>query len=403
MIDIVTVVDEMIRFGNFSAIFSPVSDDSFLTGSGNNFLRERPIEALRRGNFKKVPILTGMMSEEGVLMGYFIKSQLDQLQTQDIANFMETFVLSQLLRQLPFDNSESVRNIINHEYFPDLSIRSGVYNQIIDFFTDVYFDAPMHALMDSMASAGAEIYSYINDYTSVDIFGNALLNRTAAAHGTDLLYLFGPTMYKNFFNTDFQSFSEGGMAKNLKSIIGEFTIYGAPISLTNSATWNEYNRDRKNYYNLYGGFSSSNYKGGHASQFWYNYLPNLVQNLKDNDSNQSVISQQIQQSNACFIYEISTWILLFTCISMMMGFCIALCLVFRRSKGKKLIGKAQLLNSLLVLIFYLSFIDNHHHPASTIFTMPNVPLPQIPPVPSSQPPGNQRSSRWREAITEYSV
>ena len=338
MSDIVTVVDEMIRFGNFSAIFSPVSDDSYLKGSGSNFLRERPIEALRRGNFKKVPILTGMMSEEGVLMGYFIKSQLDQLQTQDINNFMETFVMSQLLRQLPFDNSESVKNIISHEYFPDLSIRSGVYNQIIDFFTDVYFDAPMHALMDSMASAGAEIYSYINDYTSVDIFGNDLLNRTAAAHGTDLLYLFGPTMYKQFFNTDFQSFSEGGMSKKLKSIMGEFTVYGAPISLTNSATWNEYNRDRKNYYNLYGGFSSSNYKGGHASQFWYNYLPNLVQNLKV-QSNQSVTSEQIQRSNACFIYEISTWILLFTCISMMMGFCIALCLVFRKSKGKKLIGK----------------------------------------------------------------
>ena len=106
-----------------------------------------------------------------------------------------------------------------------------------------------------------------------------------------------------------------------------------------SGTWNLYTAENKNYYNIYGGFSSSNYKGGHASQFWYNYLPNLVQNLKDNDSNQSVISQQIQQSNACFIYEISTWILLFTCISMMMGFCIALCLVFRRSKGKKLIGK----------------------------------------------------------------
>ena len=84
MSDIITVVDEMIRFGNFSAIFSPVSDDTYLRPSGTNFLREQPIEALRRGNFKKVPILTGMMSEEGVLMGYFIKSQIDQLQTEDI-------------------------------------------------------------------------------------------------------------------------------------------------------------------------------------------------------------------------------------------------------------------------------------------------------------------------------
>merc|ERR1719461_1598677 len=115
----------MIRFGNFSAIFSPGSDETYLQATGNNFLRERPIEALRRGNFKKVPILTGMMSEEGVLMGYFIKSQLDQLQTQDIKSFMETFVLSQLLRQLPLDNSYTTKSIISHEYFHDLTIRSG--------------------------------------------------------------------------------------------------------------------------------------------------------------------------------------------------------------------------------------------------------------------------------------
>ena len=54
MIDIVTAVNEMIRFGNISAIFSPVSDESFLMGENINFLSESPREALRKGNFKKV-------------------------------------------------------------------------------------------------------------------------------------------------------------------------------------------------------------------------------------------------------------------------------------------------------------------------------------------------------------
>ena len=62
--------------------------------------------------------------------------------------------------------------------------------------------------MDLMAKVGTEVYSYVNDFNSVDIFGNSLLNRSSAAHGTDMVYLLGPTMYKNFFNSDFQSFSE---------------------------------------------------------------------------------------------------------------------------------------------------------------------------------------------------
>ena len=54
MMDIVTAVNEMIRFGNISAIFSPVSDEGFLAGTGLNFLSESPRKALRKANFKKV-------------------------------------------------------------------------------------------------------------------------------------------------------------------------------------------------------------------------------------------------------------------------------------------------------------------------------------------------------------
>ena len=54
MIDLVTAVNELIRLGNISAIFSPVSDESFLLGEDTKFLSESPKEALRKGNFKKV-------------------------------------------------------------------------------------------------------------------------------------------------------------------------------------------------------------------------------------------------------------------------------------------------------------------------------------------------------------
>ena len=47
MINLVLAVDDMIKFGNFSAVFAPVIEDK-------NFFSESPMMALRRGNFKKV-------------------------------------------------------------------------------------------------------------------------------------------------------------------------------------------------------------------------------------------------------------------------------------------------------------------------------------------------------------
>ena len=73
MIDIVTAVNEMIRFGNISAIFSPVSDESFLMGENINFLSESPREALRKGNFKKVTSKRLMELKRGILFSHIVK------------------------------------------------------------------------------------------------------------------------------------------------------------------------------------------------------------------------------------------------------------------------------------------------------------------------------------------
>ena len=51
-----------------------------------------------------------------------------------------------------------------------------------------------------------------------------------------------------------------------------------------SGTWNLYTAENKNYYNIYGGFSSSNYKGGKALDFWTKYLPNIASNLSNNSN-----------------------------------------------------------------------------------------------------------------------
>ena len=53
MIDIIASVDKMIQGGNVSALFSPVSNEHFLS-AGSRFFEQDPESAMRSGNFKKV-------------------------------------------------------------------------------------------------------------------------------------------------------------------------------------------------------------------------------------------------------------------------------------------------------------------------------------------------------------
>lgn len=100
--DILKGVDKMIQGGNVSAIFSPVSNEHFLPQE-SQFFNGDMLTALKRGNFKKVriqlsfenpsnlnwtgiqvPMLNGIVTDEGMLLGYFLKETLDKLAVSDI-------------------------------------------------------------------------------------------------------------------------------------------------------------------------------------------------------------------------------------------------------------------------------------------------------------------------------
>ena len=86
--------------------------------------------------------------------------------------------------------------------------RARLYDEIVEFFNDVYFNAPIEKQNRLVSSQNERepVYFYSNDFRSRDIFGNTFLNRSTASHGSDLLYLFGPEMYQKFFGTNFPNF-----------------------------------------------------------------------------------------------------------------------------------------------------------------------------------------------------
>ena len=57
--------------------------------------------------------------------------------------------------------------------------RARVYDEVVDFFNDVYFNGPVEKQNRLVSSQNERepVYFYSNDFRSRDIFGNTLLNR----------------------------------------------------------------------------------------------------------------------------------------------------------------------------------------------------------------------------------
>ena len=135
-------------------------------------------------------------------------------------------------------------------------------------------------------------------FRSEDIFGNNLLNRSSPSHGSDLLYLFGPLMYRRFFGRGFQSNSEDRQARNLKQVFSDF-VYG---NFPGNLQWRPYTLLDRYYYEIDGAFEGRRYRGERAYNFWENYLPNLVEQV--NAVNSTLIQEEL------IIYTAFTYIFL---------------------------------------------------------------------------------------------
>ena len=62
--------------------------------------------------------------------------------------------------------------------------RARVYDEVVDFFNDVYFNGPVEKQNRLVSSQNGRepVYFYSNDFRSRDIFGNTLLNRYMLFH-----------------------------------------------------------------------------------------------------------------------------------------------------------------------------------------------------------------------------
>ncbi|XP_059097691.1 cholinesterase-like [Tigriopus californicus] len=381
--DIVSAVDDMIRDGNTSAIFGPVVDNYL--PSTSRFFEISPEIALERGLYKKIPMLSGLVFDDGVLMAYFLKEIIDRLSIRDLRNFVDSTLIPATINQLSAIGDKVVpRDVISFQYFGqylDARDKSKVFDDIIDFYNEAYFMAPLERQMNLIHSSGGQIHFYLNTYRSADIFGNQL-NRTTASHGSDLLYLFGPEMYQKFFIRRFQSFAEERLSRNLKTIFGNFISSGTPIA---NLLWKEYTVNGKDFFDISSNAPGRNFRDK-AYQFWYNYLPRLNEYIEDlvENPNYGDGPEIARLGLDCNTYITFTWLLLAAILVLFVLLIAMAWMIYRKPPEKD----------------FLSFAE----PTQSVFSLgARSSARSFDPGTSFRVPPQTTRSRWRESVTTYKL
>lgn len=141
---------------------------------------------MKKGKFKKVPLLYGFANMEGLLRIGFFDTWIDKM-NEKISDFLPA--------DLKFNSEiekESVAKIVKEFYFGQKSVNNDNVLAYIDYFSDVIFGYPaLRAVKLQVEDGHDQIYLY--EYSFVDEMTPLVphTNVRGANHGAQTFHLFG--------------------------------------------------------------------------------------------------------------------------------------------------------------------------------------------------------------------
>nr|AFU86352.1 carboxylesterase [Laodelphax striatellus] len=239
--------------GNWSVLALPVVD-SFLPEI-EQYLPKEPEEALRSGLFLKVPILTGITSHEGSIA----VSQLGDLLSQgflQMRQFILSSVIPSILNRYGFTNHHTFPTIVallEWQYVDSAphGDSSALLTHLLDMYSDAQFKAPHEKQLKLLSHSSSDqvnfVYAYRFEQQGVDMYAKTL-NVTGSAHGTELLFLFGPTLMQQVMGRRFTP-TEDRLSTGMKRLWSEFIRQGnlSPSPYGYGVTWRRYTPEEGNY------------------------------------------------------------------------------------------------------------------------------------------------------------
>lgn len=224
--EILRAFETQYKNGNWTAMVLPVVD-SFLP-EPESYLPRDPKEVLQTGNYVTMPVLTGTTRHEGAVTLYQWSDLVRQSYLQ-LLHFFENSAIPSVMEHYGFDKEREILEILKWQY--PAKAREGDANsllgKLLDFYTDSQFAAPHIRQLALLSRSPGQLFVYKFEETGApDLYGNTL-NISGSAHGTEFLYLFGPTLMRKVGARRFTQ-AEDRFSKRIRRHWADFIRQGNP-------------------------------------------------------------------------------------------------------------------------------------------------------------------------------
>lgn len=263
--------------------------DAGLSNSTNPFLPEHPRNFFERGDFYKVPTLTGYTHMEDVLSVQNLNVQNENV-TEDFVKDILTELVVKDMPQPP--NATEIFCVYNHEhimdsvlffYGPPIPVKNAdkARTLIADFLTEKYYGSTTY-LYASYAAKGEQqtptyVYRFDMKPSTIGVLGN-IPDWVSVPHLFDLIYVWGIPYWVQLPEHEWDE-RDKRTADIIMSFWTNFAKSSNPTESSNyPITWEPFTADSPGVLIIDRRFTMSdpdtlNYK---AFEFWNEYYPKVV-------------------------------------------------------------------------------------------------------------------------------
>ncbi|XP_043217903.1 acetylcholinesterase-like [Amphibalanus amphitrite] len=315
--------------GRFHPVFAPVTD-SFVV-SRDQFLPEDPDRLLKRGDFVKVPVMSGVDADDGVLLLYQYPGT-DRLTFSNLTEVLRRVVIPRLMDQQGLTRRRALlTGVLSYRYVDTVppGSQQQMLTSFVKIFSDAYFVAPLYSFLDLYARSGADLYAYGYNGEGPDIFGN-IVSLPSASHGSELLYVLGPSMYRDLVGGTYGAVQQR-LGQKLRTYWKGFITDGDPVRGRYGERWDRYTLDQPVFQDLVHSVSVVGYRREDAS-YWNKFLSFIAAENTGPSPTEGVTTEPLVGSGPQ--YETATWVLLAVLLLLIVGLLVAFLLTRRRRRLK---------------------------------------------------------------------
>lgn len=217
-VDLITAQQAKLKYSFFPLKTAPVVDRGFRS---QPFMPDSPEILLETGNFLKVPLISGVNKNEGLLFLLSILLQYAKEISKD-PRFLEEVILPNTVNAIT-DKEYTIKEIlqIKNVYFKHADFFN--IQEVIPPFVDLISDFTMFSCNDKMVklySRFAIVYMYVFSYRGNRSYADKLISKLRSlnissplfyegvSHADDLLYLFNLSKFPRLTSTEDQKMSD---------------------------------------------------------------------------------------------------------------------------------------------------------------------------------------------------